>query len=112
MIRLYLDEDVNPSRAEDLRQRGQNALAPSNARQLGRGAREYLDHARQEQRAILTHSRDDFLALAKEYALRAILHAGILYISQVPYRALLRRLLRFLTIATPSQVENVFVWIP
>lgn len=112
MIRLYLDEDVNPSRAEDLRQRGQNALATSKARQLGRGAREYLDHARQEQRAILTHRRDDFLALAKEYALRAILHAGILYISQVPYRALLRRLLRFLTIATPSQVENVFVWIP
>ena len=40
MIRLYLDEDVNPSRAEDLRQRGHNALATSKARQLGRGARE------------------------------------------------------------------------
>jgi predicted nuclease of predicted toxin-antitoxin system len=54
MIRLYLDEDVNPSRAEDLRQRGHNALGTSEARQLGRGDREQLDYARQEQRAILT----------------------------------------------------------
>jgi predicted nuclease of predicted toxin-antitoxin system len=112
MIRLYLDEDVNPSRAEDLRQRGHNALATSEARQLGRGDREQFDYARQEQRAILTPSRDDFLVLAKEYALCTMLHAGILYISQVPYRALLRRLLRFLTVATPSQVENAFIWIP
>jgi len=111
-ITLYLDEDVDPHPAQDLRQRGYDALAVNEAHQLGRGDREQLDYARQQRRALLTHNRDDFLALAKEYALQGIPHGGILFIPQAPYRELLRRLLKFLAIATSSQVENVFIWIP
>ena len=77
-ITLYLDEDVDPRLAQDLRQRGDDALAASEARQLGRGDREQFDYARQRRRAFLTHNRDDFLTLATEYALRGIPHAGIM----------------------------------
>jgi predicted nuclease of predicted toxin-antitoxin system len=111
-VRLYLDEDVDPHSAQDLRLRGYDALAASEAGQLGRADREQLDYARQQGRALLTHNRNDFLALAKEYVLQGIPHAGILYIPQLPYRELFRRLLRFLAIATRAQVENVFIWIP
>jgi Domain of unknown function (DUF5615) len=71
---------------DDKTKRGYNALATHEARQLGRGDREQRDYARQEQRAILTHNRDDFLALAKEYALHGIPHAGVLYVPQAPSR--------------------------
>jgi predicted nuclease of predicted toxin-antitoxin system len=110
-ISLYLDEDVDPHLAQDLRQRRYDALATSEARRLGRSDREQLDYARQERRSLLTHNRDDFLALAKEYALQGIPHSGILFIPQVPYHELFRRLLRFLASARRSQVENVFIWI-
>ena len=111
-VSLYLDEDVDPHLAPDLRQRGYDALAASEARQLGRSDREQLDYARQQGRALLTHNRDDFLALAREYALQGIAHTGILYLPQIPYRELFRRLLKFLAIATRAQVQNVFMWIP
>ena len=111
-VRLYLDEDVDPHLAQDLRQRGYDALAASEAGQLGRADREQLNYARQQGRVLLTHNRNDFLALAKEYALQRIPHAGILYMPQVPYRELFRRLLKFLAIATRAQAENVFIWIP
>jgi hypothetical protein len=80
--------------------------------QLGRGDRNQLDYARQEQRAICIHDRDDFPALTQEYALRGIPHTGIPYILQALYRELLRRLLRFLSIPTPSHVERVFIGLP
>ena len=111
-ISLYLDEDVDPHLAQDLRQRHYEAIATSEARGLGRSDREQREYARQERRALLTHNRDDFLALAKEYALQGIQHAGILYIPQVPYRQLFRRLLRLLASTRRSQVENVLIWIP
>ncbi len=108
----YLDEDVNPLLAHDLRQRGYDALSTGEALRLGSSDRDQLDFARGEGRALLTHNRDDFLAIAREYAIKQIDHSGILYVPQVPYRALIHRALSFLAVVDTSQIRNVFVWVP
>ena len=71
-----------------------------------------LDYARRQGRAMLTHNRDDFLDIAKEYAINQIPYGGILYVPQVPYDQLLRRVLRVLAAVTEAQVREVFIWIP
>jgi Domain of unknown function (DUF5615) len=91
---------------------GYDVLAAGEAGQLGQADREQLNYARHQGRVLLTHNRNDFLALAKGYAQQALPHAGILYIPQVPYRELFRRMLKFFAIATRAQVENVFIGIP
>lgn len=111
-IKLYLDEDVNPLLAKDLRQRGYDALATSEGKTLGMSDRDQLDFARAQSRALLTHNRDDFLAIAKEYAIKQFPHAGILYVPQVPYSQLLHRVLHLLAAATDDLIRNTFIWIP
>ena len=55
-IKLYLDEDVNPLLAHDLRQRGYDVLSTGEASRLGSSDRDQLDFARGEGRALLTHN--------------------------------------------------------
>ncbi|MBI4574496.1 MAG: DUF5615 family PIN-like protein [candidate division NC10 bacterium] len=111
-IRLYLDEDVDPQLAEDLRRRGFDVEAPAELGRLGEKDRDQLDYAQRTARAILTHNRDDFLKLAQRFALENLSHPGILYIPQLAYRHLLRRVSAFLSATEGDQVENLFTWIP
>jgi predicted nuclease of predicted toxin-antitoxin system len=64
-IKLYLDEDVNPLLAKDLRQRGYDALATSEAGNVGLSERDQFEFARGQGRAFPTHNRDDFLQIAR-----------------------------------------------
>jgi hypothetical protein len=69
-IKLYLDEDVNPQLARDLRNRGYDAVSTIEVNNLGLSDREQLEYARLYERALLTHNRDDFLEIASAYATR------------------------------------------
>ena len=111
-LKLFLDEDVNPLLAQDLRRRGYDVITPSEIDRLGRSDREQLEYAREQGRVILTHNRDDFLELAKEYATRQITYTGILYVPQMPYGQLLKRVLIFLANFTETQTQNSFIWLP
>ena len=111
-IKLYLDEDVNPLLAKDLRQRGYDALATSEAGNVGLSDRHQFDFARGQGRAFLTHNRDDFLQIAREYAINQTAHYGILYVPQVPYSQLLQRVLHSLAGATEDVIRDTFIWIP
>jgi predicted nuclease of predicted toxin-antitoxin system len=111
-IKLYLDEDVNPLLAKDLRQRGYDALATSEAGNVGLGDRDQFEFARGQSRAMLTHNRDDFLQIAREYAVSQTPHHGILYVPQVPYKQLLNRVLQCLAVATEDIARDTFIWIP
>ena len=111
-IKLYLDEDVNPLLAKDLRQRGYDALATSEAGNIGLSDRAQFEFARVQGRAMLTHNRDDFLEIAREFAISQTAHFGILYAPQVPYSQLLQRVLHSLAGATEDVIRNTFLWIP
>ena len=111
-IRLYLDEDVDPELADDLRRRGFDVEPPGEAGRLGETDRDQLEHARRSGRAILTHNRDDFLKLARLFALENLPHPGILYVPQLPYRHLLRRVAAYMATTDAEEVENLFTWIP
>lgn len=77
-IRLYLDADVNPELAVGLRERGIDAAS---AREMGRLRAldsDQLAYAVAQQRAILTHNRDDFVELAVEYFEQDREHFGII----------------------------------
>lgn len=111
-IRLYLDEDVDPQLAEDLRRHGFDVEASSAVGLMRAPDRDQLEYARQAGRAILTHNRDDFLRLARLLALSNLDHDGILYVPQLPYRSLFRRLVAFLGTTDTELVRNLFTWIP
>jgi predicted nuclease of predicted toxin-antitoxin system len=111
-IKLYLDEDVNPLLAEDLRQRGYDVVSAHEVPNLSVGDRDQLEYARGQERALLTHNRDDFLEIAREYVVNHMPHWGILYVPQVGYSQLLRRVVGFLAAVTQTQVRDVFIWIP
>ena len=111
-IKLYLDEDVIPLLARDLRDRGYEAVSAGEANNLGFSDRDQMDYACAHGRALLTHNRNDFLEIATEYATNQITYPGILYVPQVPYAQLLHRMLRFLSEASEETARDLFTWIP
>lgn len=64
---LYLDEDVSALVAELLRARGFDVLTTHEAGRKGTHDKEQLVYAASQQRALLTHNRDDFARLAEEF---------------------------------------------
>jgi predicted nuclease of predicted toxin-antitoxin system len=111
-IKLYLDEDVNPQLARDLRNRGYDAVSTNEANNLGLSDLEQLEYARLHERALLTHNRDDFLQIASRYAVDGTSHYGILFIRQIAYGQLLQRMLQFLARQSEAVARDVFLWIP
>ena len=76
-MKVYLDEDLSPSIALLLRQRGVDATS---AHEVGNSQRE--DHAQladatRENRAIVTRNVVDFLRLARDAVAKNTPHAGI-----------------------------------
>ncbi len=61
---------------------------------------------------MMTHNRDDFLQIAREYVVSQTPHYGILYVTQVPYRQLLSRVLQCLAVTTADIARDSFIWIP
>ena len=111
-IKLYLDEDINPQLARDLRNRGYDAVSTNEAKNLGLSDQEQLDYARAHGRALLTHNRNDFLEIASAFATKGTTHYGILYVPQVAYGLLLQRILQFLARTSETVARDVFLWIP
>ena len=85
-ISPFLDEDVSVVVAKLLRTRGYSALTTQEVGQVGRSDAEQLAFATERQMAILTHNRDDFAALARQYLSIARNHCGIIIaVRRPPY---------------------------
>ena len=69
-IKLYLDEDINPQLARDLRNRGYDAVSTNEAKNLGLSDQEQLDYARAHGRALLTITATIFWKLPPHSPLR------------------------------------------
>jgi hypothetical protein len=67
-IRLYLDEDVHPDLAGQLRQQGFDCQSAAQAGMLGRSDGEQLEHATAQGRCLVSFSVRDFAILAQQWA--------------------------------------------
>lgn len=105
-VRLYLDEDVDVLVAELLRSYGFTAVTTREANRLESEDEEQLAYAAGEGRAVLTHNRIHFEALATAYFEAGKEHAGIIIsVQRSPYE-IARRVSRVLNQVTADEMRN------
>lgn len=110
-IRLYLDEDVFPLLATVLRARGFDAVSVHETPNRGRADAEQFAYATKDGRAILTFNIRDYVPLAVEAIRQDHPFAGVILSDQLPFRDLLRRVLRLLRAKTAEQAMNSILWL-
>ena len=110
-IELYLDEDVDVLVAELARAYGFDVLTAHDAGQLGREDEDQLAYAVSVGRAVLTHNRADFAALAEAYFEAGHEHYGIvLAFRRTPYE-IAHRLLLILNRITADEMKNQVLYL-
>ena len=83
-MRLYLDYDVDVSRAVRLQSRGHEVLTTRDARNMEASDEQQLIVATTEERVFLTHNRRDFRRLHRHWIEAGRSHAGIIISAHVP----------------------------
>jgi predicted nuclease of predicted toxin-antitoxin system len=79
--RFLLDEDLDPTAAEVARGLALDVVSVHEIDHLGLSDEEQLRFAAAEGRILLTHNRDDFLALTTEFYRRGAPHRGVLIVT-------------------------------
>ena len=79
-MKVYLDEDLSPSIAELLRQRGMDATSAQDIGNTQLDDRAQLEHATREGRAVVTANVVDFIQLAHEAVATNTEHGGIVLV--------------------------------
>ncbi|MBI4789667.1 MAG: DUF5615 family PIN-like protein [Chloroflexi bacterium] len=105
-IRLYLDADVSAELAVKLRERKIDTASAREAGRLRASDSEHFAYAVSQQRAILTHNRDDFVELVVEYFEQGKEHFGVIIAPQYEFGELLRRVLTLAVNETAEQLQN------
>jgi hypothetical protein len=105
-IDLYLDEDVDVLVAGLVRARGFAASTTQEAGQPGKNDAEQLAYAVSQHKALLTHNRTHFEALAQQYLAAGQRHYGIIIAVRRSPHEIVRRLLIVLNQVTADEMEN------
>lgn len=105
-IELYLDEDVDVFVAELLLKRGYSAITVRDVGKLGLEDSQQLAYAISQERAFLTHNRDDFKKLALDYYQNQRTHYGIIIaVRRTPYEVV-KKLAQLLNEVTSDEFKN------
>ena len=110
-ISLYLDEDVDVLIARLVQSRAFSALTAHDADRTGKSDAEQLDFATAGHMAILTHNRDDFEKLAREYTDARRNHCGIFIATRRSPYEITRRLIVLLNRITADEMDNQVLYI-
>ncbi len=110
-VELYLDEDVSVLVAELLRSHGFDVRTALEASNLGKIDEEQLAYAVSQSRALVSHNRTDFEALAQQYFAEERTHYGIiLAVRRSPYE-IMRRLLVIVNSLTADEIQDQLLYI-
>jgi predicted nuclease of predicted toxin-antitoxin system len=113
-IRPYLDHNVHPWIADDLRRRGFDVVF---AREVGNAAaadEEHLRWATDHGRTVFTYDRRDFPRLHRDWRIRGEMHAGIIVSvapPELPASEMLRRLRHLLDSITADEMVGQIEWL-
>ena len=110
-IKLYLDEDVDPLLAKILRNRGYDVITTQEANMLSSSDDVQLEFAIRQGRAFFTHNVEHFPKIAGDCATSGKTHFGIILSDQLPFKELLRRMLRLLTRHSAKTIREQLVWL-
>jgi predicted nuclease of predicted toxin-antitoxin system len=110
-VELYLDEDVNILIAHLVRARGFRAATTQEMQQKGATDAAQLAFATSRGKAILTHNRVHFEALARKYFEEKKTHAGIIIAVRQSPKELSRRILILLDSIAADEIENQIIYI-
>lgn len=107
-MKILLDEQISGRVAERLRARGHDVVAVTADVSLrGLSDPEIFSFAQGQKRALVTYNRDDFLAIASDYAQRGQEHHGLVIVNpkRIPSRDL-----TLLTDSITTFIETFSVW--
>lgn len=107
----YLDEHLSPLLARMLRNREVDCLTAIEAGNLGQSDEAQLTYATSHGRVLLTFDREDFLALATQWAERGRPHAGLIVSRQGSASELLRPLLHLISLRGKDDLHNHILWL-
>jgi predicted nuclease of predicted toxin-antitoxin system len=110
-MKLYLDEHLSPLLARMLRNRGIDCLTTIEAGNLGQSDEAQLTYAAGQGRVLLTFDREDFLALAAQWAECGHPHAGLIVSRQGSTSELLRPLLHLIALRGKDDLHNHILWL-
>ena len=105
-IELYLDEDVDVLIADLLKAYGFSALTTRDADQCQNSDADQLTYAVMQQKALLTHNRVHFEALATSYFEENKTHWGIIIAVRRSSYEIVQRLLSILNQVTADDMKN------
>lgn len=105
-IELYFDEDVDVRIAQVIRAFGFTVTTTVEAGQLGQDDPSQLAYAASQNKALLTHNRADFEALAQQYFSSGQSHAGIIIAVRRPPLELVKRLTAILNSVTADEIRD------
>lgn len=109
--RLYLDENVDVRVANIIAGRGFEVTSARDQGMLEKEDSEQLAFAAEQGMAIVTHDREDFEDLARQYFTEGRPHAGIIIAVDRPFAAVTRRLLAVLNDRTANELDNQVIYI-
>lgn len=108
---VFVDEDVDVLVVDLLRGQGFIALTVRDAGRPGRSDAEQLAFAAEQGMALLTHDRDDYVALHVQYLTEGKHHWGIFITTRRPLSLLLDNLLDLLNSLTAKEPRGQLLYV-
>src|SRR4030067_2970830 len=105
-VSFYLDEHIQTSLAEALRQRGVDVLTTQEAGNIALDDYEQLNFAHKKGMVLLSYNKRDFARIHYEYMKTNEHLSGIVLSDQLPVGQILKRLMRLYFSLSKEEMEN------
>lgn len=110
-LKLYLNENLSPRLAAQLRRNGFDVVASQEVGMRSRSDPEQMAFACSQQRAILTYNIRDFVKLHREYVANEQEHWGIIISRRLSFGLLIHHLIPLFNSISAEELKNQLRWL-